>query len=146
MSITDAVTIPDYENYKIDRFGTVYKKPNKEITLFEDSSGYLCCQLRGDKPGTTTRRKRIGFLLALAFVPNPNNFRQVKHLNGNRYDISIENLGWTNEMVDNEAHEVPEDARLKILKLKRQGKNNRDISRECGWNIRTVKKVVTDET
>ena len=35
-------------------------------------------------------------VIALQFIPNPNNYRYVRHLNGINYDNRIENLIWTN--------------------------------------------------
>lgn len=45
---------------------------------------------------TKDGRRSIGVhrLVATAFVPNPNNYKEVDHINFNRTDYSIENLQW----------------------------------------------------
>ena len=34
-------------------------------------------------------------LLALSFIPNPNNLPEINHLNGNKLDFSLSNLVWS---------------------------------------------------
>ena len=40
-------------------------------------------------------------LLAEAFIPNPNNFKYVHHINNDRLDNRLENLGWVNASENN---------------------------------------------
>ena len=36
-------------------------------------------------------------LIAKQFIPNPNNYKLVKHINHNKFDYHIDNLCWTND-------------------------------------------------
>ena len=36
-------------------------------------------------------------LIAKQFIPNPNNYKFVKHINHNKFDYHIDNLCWTND-------------------------------------------------
>lgn len=41
-----------------------------------------------------SKRFRIHRLIAKTFIPNPNNFPEVNHINGNKKDNCINNLEW----------------------------------------------------
>lgn len=61
-------------------------------TKSHTSRGYVRVHL-GD--GTSKRvLKSIHRLVALAFIPNPNNYPQVNHINGDKHDNRAENLEW----------------------------------------------------
>lgn len=45
--------------------------------------------------GDNGNKYRVHRLVALAFIPNPNNYPEIDHINGIRDDNRIENLRWT---------------------------------------------------
>ena len=64
------------------------------IKTYLNTCGYVGCKLinaTGELKNLTVHR-----LVAIAFIPNPNNYPQINHKNGNKEDPSIENLEWCN--------------------------------------------------
>lgn len=84
--------IKDYENYLIFEDGVIINsKSGKEKTLTINSMGYYSIQLFKNNKQKCFLIHR---LIALAFVPNPDNKPCVDHINRNRLDNRIENLRW----------------------------------------------------
>ena len=83
------VVIPTYPNYMINRDGVV--KNNKGEIKTWHGDRYLQCSMYNDKKMHTESQHR---LLAQTFIPNPNNYPHVDHLNGNTKDNHLENLEW----------------------------------------------------
>lgn len=98
------VDVPGYEGIQINKLGQV-KRLAKEVnnrwgrkslfkeralTPYQHVSGYIYVQL-GARISAKQHR-----LLALTFIPNPNNYDQVNHINGIRNDNRLENLEWCN--------------------------------------------------
>lgn len=80
--------------YKIDINGVVYStvRGNEKIIVSKHlTAGYPIVRL-------TKNKKRKPYLLhrllAIAFIPNPNNLPQVNHKNAIKSDFRIENLEW----------------------------------------------------
>ena len=71
--------------------GTMAIKKPKQLNVTMDGYGYLQVGLTKD-----TKQTRYGVhrLVAIAFIPNPENKPQVNHINGIKTDNSLENLEW----------------------------------------------------
>ena len=90
--------IPGYEGlYQASNLGNIkslnYNNTKKEKNLKSkyDKRGYLAIELRNNGKRYYTRVHR---LVAQAFIPNPNNFPQVNHINEIKDDNRVENLEW----------------------------------------------------
>ena len=85
--------IPSHPSYLISRDGKVWsKKSNRYLKIQTNKNGYLRIALCENKKRT---HFTIHQLVANAFIPNPNNYPTVNHINGK--DITnnnVNNLEW----------------------------------------------------
>lgn len=88
--------IEEFPKYQISNLGNI--KNNKETLLAigkrKTNSGYI--QVRLYKDGKYHYRY-LHRLIASAFLPNPNNYRTVNHINGNKLDNKLSNLEWASD-------------------------------------------------
>lgn len=111
MEIWKSIPIKELENYEISDMGNVRHRKHLKKIKFGNIRGHLTFRYKpGKSKGSTYLVHR---LVALAFIPNPNNYPVVNHLNGDRGDNRIENLEWTTVM-DNSIHGI----------IRRNGKTN----------------------
>lgn len=85
------VALPGYETYKIDSNGLVRSPSGKTLKSWIDNKGYFMVSLGG-----RNNKRTIGVhrLLALTFVPNPDNLPEVNHIDGNKQNNDLNNLEW----------------------------------------------------
>lgn len=93
----DKIPIRDYEGlYCISKDGTVtslLRKSTKNLTLKHHLNGngypHVCLTKNGKSKFLVIHR-----LLANHFIPNPNNYPEINHINGIKTDFSLNNLEW----------------------------------------------------
>lgn len=92
----EKVIIKCAPNYSIDKGGNVYSK--RGILTGTVKNGYRRVGLIVDgKHG----KFMVHRLLALAFLPNPDNLPSIDHINGNRLDNELSNLKWVSALQNN---------------------------------------------
>lgn len=83
--------IRGYEEYHVDTNGTIYNKNGSIKKYSLNSKGYCIVNfiINGKRIGAQIHR-----LVALQFIPNPNNLPEVNHKDGNKQNNNIANLEW----------------------------------------------------
>lgn len=87
--------IDGYEGkYQVSNWGRVRNvKRNIIIKPYLNHKGYEKVSLSRGTKGNTDKH-RVHRLVALAFIPNPNDLPQVNHKDGNKRNNSVSNLEW----------------------------------------------------
>ena len=84
--------IAGYEDYFIYEDGRVFStKSNKFLKHNVSSCGYPSVELFNSEGSS---RKTVHRLVAEAFIPNPDNYPQINHIDENKLNSSAENLEW----------------------------------------------------
>lgn len=97
--------IKGYENYSVSPEGVVLNdKYNRQLSQSITKEGYLVVELWSNNVG---KKFSIHRLVAMTFIPNPENKPQVNHKDSDRRNNHIDNLEWATNL---------ENVRAKLIK------------------------------
>jgi hypothetical protein len=86
------------EHYSINRNGEVYSNSHKRILKpYNNSDGYINIGLCIN---SIQKKLSIHRLVALQFIPNPNNYPVIDHIDRNKHNNSLDNLRWTTRSIN----------------------------------------------
>ena len=146
--------IEGFENYIICTDGTVHNKKGHNISRWKDNVGYL--QVKLSKEGKWYY-KRVHRLVAEAFIPNPNNLKQVNHIDGDKTNNEVSNLEWidnknnTQHGYDNNLyHSKHRNIKIEVYdkithQLINTYKSIRETANELNINRKTLSRILFDE-
>ena len=88
--------IEEFPNYSISNLGNIKNKQGRLMIIGKrkSNSGYLQVRLFNNNK---YYYRYIHKLVAIAFLPNPNNYRTVNHIDGNKLNNTILNLEWASD-------------------------------------------------
>lgn len=95
-----------YENYEVSNLGNIkslnynWTWKEKSLKYWKNTSGYLQVRLYKYKK---SKMYRVNRLVAIAFIPNPENKPQVNHIDWVKDNNRLENLEW-NTISENVLH------------------------------------------
>jgi hypothetical protein len=121
------INIIDYEKfYKINNEGQVWSERQKKMLKGRiHTQGYLRVSLCKEN---TIKDFYIHRLVAQHFLPNPNNFIIIDHIDNNKKNNLVDNLRWTTSSENNR--------NIKIKKLASTNERNISITRDNTFQVR----------
>lgn len=101
-------------NYEISTFGRVKSKKRKMEKILNSKHMQVMLYDEGYK------MYRIHRLVALAFIPNPDNLPDVRHIDGNPSNNMVDNLEWFNQQIYRKQNvaTIPTPEQIKKLQAK----------------------------
>lgn len=110
---TKTINHPDLKNYSISRDGKIYNSRNEEKTK-TTINGYDFVKL--NKKSYSVHR-----LVALTYIPNPNNHPVVNHIDENKLNNKVENLEWITQKENCSAHSKSISHERKVIQKDLEG-------------------------
>jgi hypothetical protein len=84
--------VPKFNLYECSNTGFIRNKNTKKILkFFRQNSGYYQVDLHKDG---YRKRFLVHRLIAITWISNPNNYKYINHIDGNKINNNISNLEW----------------------------------------------------
>lgn len=85
-------TVDEFPNYEVSNFARIRNKDTNLIKVpAVGKRGYLVLSFKKDGKTFVRTLHRI---FAIAWIPNPENKKEINHINGDKCDCSFDNLEW----------------------------------------------------
>jgi len=92
-----------YEGYQVSNLGRVKGRYKSCLKGTVDHKGYIRLSLRTPNQDKNRRKAdpfRAHRLVAQAFIPNPNNYPLVMHMDNNKTNNRVDNLQWGTDQMN----------------------------------------------
>ena len=144
--------IKNFENYQVSNLGRIYSKKRRAYLKVKRLAGRGYYQVRLSKDGIYYY-KNLHRLIAETFIPNPNNFRTVNHINGNKLDNRVSNLEWADDCKQQheayllglkltKKHILTEDEIIKVYEMYSKGTSVKEIAEIYNTRTQQICKLV----
>lgn len=85
--ITNYETVKNHKDYIINKTGSLYNTKSKRFVSTTIKNGYM-------RYNVNWSRRMVHEVLADQFIPNPNNYNSIDHIDCNKLNNSLDNLEW----------------------------------------------------
>ena len=128
------ISLPKHPRYEINMDGIIRNAKTKAIkSQYVGSTGYYMISFSYHNK---SHPHRVHRLLAITYIPNPENKAQINHINGNKLDYNLSNLEWCTEQ-ENKKHAFD------IGLINNTGENNgMSILKE--YQVKRIKRLLLD--
>ena len=107
-----ALPVLNYPDYMIYEDGRIWSnKTNKYLKVNVNNAGYETVELFNE---SGSKRLLVHRLVAMSFIPNPNNYPQVNHIDEDKHNNSADNLEWCTAKYNMNYGEVAKTRHKKI--------------------------------
>lgn len=81
-----------FDLYEVTKDGRVFsKRSGKELKGYLDGNGY---RMIGPRIDGKKYQLKVHRLVAIKYIPNPNNYPQINHIDGDKVNNNVDNLEW----------------------------------------------------
>lgn len=144
--------IKGFENYQVSNLGRIYSKKRKACLKVKRLAGRGYYQVRLSKDGKYYY-KNLHRLIAETFIPNPDNYRTVNHINGNKLDNRVSNLEWADDckqqyeacllgLKPTTKHILTEKEIIKVYEMYSKGTSVKEIAELYNTRIQQICKLI----
>lgn len=149
--LSELAKVPSVPGYYINRSGEVFSV--RKLSTFVDRNGYA-------RVSSGRLRAAVHSLLAKTFLPKPKQGQnEVRHLDGNPSNNSLENLAWgtraenaqdmarhgTLKGEKNPKAKFSEQQVLQVVELRAAGRPHKEIARETGVSRASIKAILAGQ-
>ena len=135
------IEIEGCPGYAVNILGEVKNVTTRRILKPRICDGYLSVNLYTHKKRAYYKIHR---LIAIHFIPNPDNKPCIDHINRIRYDNRIENLRWVTNAENNQNKSLHKNNKLKEQNISMNGKYFRFIKVSNGVTYQKYFKILEE--